>query len=498
MTRTGEDYVKGLRDGRQVFVDGELVGDVTRHPAFRGAVRSVAALYDTVADPDNRKALTFDSPDTGEPVSMAYLIPRGRADLTRRREALKTMAEQTYGLMGRGPEHVAGFLAGFAAASHVFGAGGAQFAANVEAFYAHARDNDLYLTYTILPPQIDRSKPAHQQADPHLYAGAVEENDEGITVRGAQMLGTGTVISDYIYLSNIAPLQPGDENYAIAAMVPVNAPGVRVYARRSYAAATSSLFDYPVSSRFDESDSLVVYDNVFIPWNHVFAYRNIDVVRRQWTDTPGHLLGNNQAQIRFWTKLQFLTGLAHRIAEMNQSLKLPPVRGALGEIASYAATVAGLVYAQELHAEVDANGVAWPGRAECFANMVHQPDTYTKVLYMIRDLAGGGLIQLPSSANDFANPSIAADLERYVQSPGHPSVERVKLLKLAWDMIGSEFASRHHQYEMFYAGAPFIVKSRMYDNYDFGPDNALVSTILNSYDLGGLNHQVPLTRDPVQ
>lgn len=486
MTRAGAEYIAGLRDGRQVFIDGELVGDVTRHPAFRGAVQSVAALYDTIADPANRGTLTFDSPNTGESASMAFLIPRSAQDLSRRRAALKAMAEQTYGLMGRGPEHVAGFLAGFAAHSHVFGEGGEQYARNVERFYAKARDEDLYMTYTILPPQIDRSKPAHQQADPHLYAGVSDERDDGIVITGAQMLGTGTAISDYVYLSSIAPLVPGDEAYAVAVMVPVGAPGVKVYARRSYASATSSLFDYPVSSRFDETDALVVYDNVFVPWEHVFAYRNLDVVRRQWFATAGHLLGNNQAQIRFWTKLEVLVGLAHRVAAMNGSLNVAPVKGALGEMAAQVATVAGLVLAQEQHATVDSYGIAWPGSAECLANMTLQPDCYTKLLTMIRDLCGGGLIQLPSSANDFANPAIAADLEKYVQSPGHPSVERVKLLKLVWDLVGSEFAGRHQQYEMFYAGAPFIVKMRMFDAYDFAAGDRLVEGILKSYDLGGL------------
>jgi 4-hydroxyphenylacetate 3-monooxygenase len=486
VTRSGAEYIAGLRDGRQVYIDGELVSDVTRHPAFKGAVRSVAALYDTVNDPANRGELTFTSPATAEPVSLAYLIPRSAADLSRRRVALKRMAEETYGLMGRGPEHVAGFLSGFAARSDVFAAGGQKFGDNVERFHAKARDEDLYLTYTILPPQIDRTKPAHQQADPTLYAGVVEEREDGVVISGAQMLGTGTAISDYVYLSSISPLVPGDEAYAMAAMIPVGAPGVKVYARRSYAAATSSLFDYPVSARFDESDSLLVYDKVFVPWENLFAYRNIDVVKKQWFATPGHLFGNNQAQIRFWTKLEFMVGLAHRVAEMNGSVNIPPVKGVLGEMASMVATVSGLVLAQEQHSTIDDHGIAWPGRAECFAVMTMQPELYGKLLTMIRDLCGGGLIQLPSSVNDFANPAIAADLDRFIQSPGVPSTERVKLLKLVWDMVGSEFASRHHQYEMFYAGAPFVVKMRMYEAYDFTNGNSLVDKMLSSYDLGGL------------
>jgi len=492
MTRSGNQYIEGLRDGRNVYIDGERVVDVTRHPAFRGSVESTARIYDLVNDPSERKVMTYPSPKTGEPVSWSYAQPRSEADLTMRRIALKKSSEVTFGLMGRSPEHVAGFLAGFASGSRVFAEGSKELAENLVRFYEKARDDDQYVTYVIAPPQIDRSKPAHQQADPYLYAGVKEERDGGIVVAGAQMLGTGAAISDWVFFSCITPLVPGDEAYAISAVIPLSAPGLKVYSRRSYAEGATSVFDYPLSSSFDETDSLVVFDDVFIPWEHVFAYRNLDVVRNQWTQTAAHLLGNNQAQIRFWTKLQFLTGLALRVAKMNGSDRLPPVKGALGEISAYTAMVGGLVLAQEQNFQVDEDGLAWPAPAQCFANMTLQSTIYPKLLNMVRDLCGGGLIQLPSGANDYANPEIAKDLERYVQSPGFPSVERVKLLKLVWDMVGSEFASRHHQYEMFYAGAPFLVKMRMFENFDFSSADDLVTRALAGYHLDGRKGMRPL------
>lgn len=483
MTRSGKDYVEGLADGRCVYIDGELANDVAAHPAFRAAVASVAQLYDLSADPANEELLTYPSPKTGAPVSRAFMIPGSEQDLVARRKALQRRSEESFGLLGRSPDHVAGFLAGWAGGREVFARGGEQFAENIVRFYEDARDNDWYVSYVIAPPQIDRSKPAHQQEDPHLYAGVKQERDDGIVIAGAQMLGTGAVLSDYVLLSCIVPLKPGDENYAISVAIPVGAPGVKVYSRRSYAAAANSVFDYPLSSRFDETDSLLVFDDVFVPWERVFVYRNLEVVSAQWYQTAAHLLGNNQAQIRFATKLDFLTGMALRVARMNGSAALPPVKGAVGEIAAHAAMVRGLVFAQEQNCRIDAAGVAWPGPAECFANMTLQSQIYPSLLNMVRDLCGGGLIQLPSSAADYANPDIAKDLERYVQSPGMPSRERVKLLKLVWDMVGSEFASRHHQYEMFYAGAPFLVKQRMFDVFDFASADRLVDAALAGYDL---------------
>jgi 4-hydroxyphenylacetate 3-monooxygenase len=485
MTRSGRSYLGGLNDGRRVMVDGHAVTDVAGHPAFAGAVRSIARHYDNILLPGNRELMTYESPKTGERVSRAFEVPRSREDFESRRHALRANADLTFGLMGRNPDHVAAFLAAWAARADVFARGGQEFADNIVRFYEHVRDNDLYATYAIVPPQIDRSKPAHQQADPHLYAGVVAERDGGIVVKGAQMLATGAALSDYVILGNIQPLRPGDENHAICVAIPIGAPGVKVYSRRSYASAANSVFDYPLSTQFDETDALMVFDNVFVPWEHVFVYRDIDVSSAIWTQTPAHLLGNHQAQIRLSSKLDFLLGLAHRIAEMTGNLAAPPVRGVLGEMAALTRTVSGLVLAQEQNCRIDEFGVAWPGVEECFALMTLQSELYPRLLQMMRDLCGGGMIQLPSSVEDYANPEMAADLEKYVSSPGHTSRERVKLFKLAWDLVGSEFGSRHHQYEMFYVGAPFIVRQRTFATFDFGPGRAMVEAALAGYDEAG-------------
>ncbi len=485
MTRSGADYIEGLRDGRRVFIDGELVDDVTTHPAFREVVRSVASLYDMTNDPAERKLMTFAAEGTGDPASLAWLIPRSEADLIRRHAALRRWSEQSGGFLGRGPDHVAGFLAGFAGNASFFASGGPQYGENVRRFYDFAVADDLYTTYTIVPPQIDRSKPPSQQAEPNLHAGVHEERDDGIVVRGAQMLGTGTAIADWVLLSCIHPLRPGDEDYAISVMVPVGAPGLKVYSRRSYAQAATSTFDYPLSARFDETDSWLVFDDVFVPWENVFIYRDVELASKQWFSTSGHVLGNNQAQVRLSVKLDFLVGIAYRVAEMNGVGELPPVKGALGELASYAAMINGLVAGAEHNCWIDEDGVARPGGAESFAVMSLQSSVYPELLTKIRELCGGGLIQQPSSVADFENPEIAADIARYMRGAEVEAEDKVKLQKLAWDAVGSEFAGRHTQYEMFYAGQPFAVRGRMYEHYDFERASGLVESLMAGYDLKG-------------
>src|SRR5262250_873215 len=461
MTRTGAQYIAGLKDGRTVYVNGERVADVTEHPAFRAAVRSIAQLYDLAASPEHRETMTFPSPATGEPVNKCFLISRTPDDLAARRHAHRLWADATFGFMGRSPDHVPGFITGFAMRPDLFARHGARFGEHVVRYHAWLRDHDLYAAYVIIPPHIDRSRPAHQQEDPQLYAGVVEERSDCIV-----------------------PLVPGDENYALSLAVPVATPGLRLIVRRPYAEGATSLFDYPLSSRFDETDALVVFDRVFVPWERVFVYKDVALTRAQFYETPAHVLGNFQAQVRFASKAQFLAGVALRIAESIGVDKTPKTQTMLGELASYCAMAAGLVVASETECVRDPRGFVYPNATHLYANNWLQATYHQTMLTYLRELAGGGLLQVPSSYKDYLNPEIAADLDRYVRSPGLKSVERTKLYKLAWDLVGSEFAGRHQQYELFYAGARAQTTAvRAYRAFDFGAARAMVERCLAGYDL---------------
>jgi len=475
--RSGSDYLKSLDDGRQIFVEGERVDNVTRHPAFREATRSVARLFDIAADPANRELMTFPSPRTGQLVWRAWQIPKTHADLRARRLFSEKWAEATFGLMGRSPDHVAGFFAGYAAAPAMFATAGQKFADNVVAFYEKMRDEHLYAAYAIVPPQIDRSKPAHKQSDPTLHAGVVKERDDGIVIAGCQQVATGGALADWLQLSCIQPLVPGDENYANCLAVPVNAPGLKLFPRRPYALRADNSFDYPLSSRFDESDNYVVFDNVFVPWEHVFIYRNIALTRDQWSKTPSHVYGNHQAQVRYVVKLRFLVGLAQRMVEMIGSVGSPPVQIAMGELATFASIYESLLLAHEVNGPVR-DGVLWPSPVTLYSAMAMQSEFNGRMIEMVRELVSSSVISLPSSVTDFDNPEIAPDIERYMRSGTLDARARTALVRLLWDFIGTEFGSRHHQYEKFYGGASFVNKLHVNRFYDYKRATALVDEAL--------------------
>ena len=477
--RTGEDFLADLkRRPRSVFLDGERVSNPAEHLAFRAGARSLARLFDFAAAQENRETMTYPSPDGGAPVWRCYQIPRTHADLRAKRIAAEKWAELSFGLMGRTPDHVANFFAGFAAKPQLFG----KFADNVSSFYRHARDTHAYLSYAIVPPQIDRGKPAHRQSDPTLYAGVVKENDAGIFLTGGQQLATAAVYSDYVHVSCIHPLQPGDENYAFGVAIPADAPGLRLYARRPFALGATNTHDYPLSSRFDESDCFVVLDNCFVPWERVFIYRNIEVTREQWWKTPSHLYGNHQAQARYATKLRFLLGLAKRMNEATGNDAAPPVMVEMGELAAYASLVENMLYSHETVSTIDADGVLWPSRTALYSVMALQSKINPHMIDIVRELSGAGMITLPSSEKDFSNPQAKHDIDRFFQSATVDARSRIALMRLAWDFIGSEFGSRHQQYEKFYGGASFLVKMNVFRSYDFKRATAMVDRALGLDD----------------
>jgi len=262
----------------------------------------------------------------------------------------------------------------------------------------------------------------------------------------------------------------------------MNARGLKILSRKSYEAAASSVFDNPLASRFDENDAVLYFDDVKVPWDRVFIVDSIEMCQKQFHATPAHVYQNYQSQIRLSVKLRFLAGIAHRIAETNGTMGFPQVREMLGQLSAEASMVDAFVVAMETKGQ-QRGAYFVPDRQLLYAAQTLTQQLYSKVINTLRELAGAGLIMLPSSSGDFDNPEIAALIGKTQQSPAANAVNRVKFYKLAWDAVGSEFASRHSQYEMFYAGATFVTKGHAFRTYDWKTATALLDRMLSSYDL---------------
>ena len=484
--KAAAEHIASLQDGRTVYLDGRVVGDVTTHPAFARSVLSAANLYDFQADPANADLMTFASPKTGRRVNRAWQMPRTYAELVQRREALVAWAEQHGGFMGRSPDHLASAVTGQLMGLKLFQDYDPVRAGAYWDYYEYARDNDLFLTYVIINPQVDRSKSASDLAEDPMMK-IVDEDGEGVTVRGAKMLGTSSIMANEVFVAHLQPLRPDEVDYAISFAVPMNIKGLKVLSRKSYEQHAVSEFDNPLAARYDENDALIYFDDVKVPWDRIFVHRSPEMCRRQFHDTPGHIYQNYQAQIRLSVKLKFLVGLARQICETIGTVNMPPVSEQLGRLAAEAAAVENMLWGMEAKGSMHGDYFV-PDRHAVYAAQTMTQAIYPNFINSMRELAGGALIMLPSSSADYND----ADLARIISSvqiaaDGRDSLDRVKLMKLAWDAVGSEFASRHTQYEMFYAGAQFVTRGHSFRTYDWAKTRDLVNVISSRYEAPKVN-----------
>jgi 4-hydroxyphenylacetate 3-monooxygenase len=456
---SGQQKLDRMRDGRVVYIGAERVDDVTSHPAFRAGARTVADLYDLKADPARREEMSFT--EDGERYSLYWLRCRTRDDLARRMRACKIIADATYGYIGRSPDQVSGLITGLAMKPALLDGLRDGFGQNLLQYYDYARRNDLYLSFAVTPASGRKSAdlfPGQQRDDPNLRV--VAEDGEGVTVSGMKMLATSAIYSDEILIGNLTPIDEAFKSEAITAALPLNAPGVSLWSRQPYAYPVRHEADYPMSYRFDETDSVLVCEDVKIPWSRVFLHNDAAMSRRIYIETPANCYQNHQSNIRFWSKMGLIVGVASRICQANGTDKIPAVREVLGRLASLEALIGGLVAGQIEAFEEWPNGYATPNRRIMYAALNWCQEHHGEVIDTLRTLLGGYPMVMPASIDVVADAGLRDRFERWWKTPSVEAVERHKLYKLAWDLTGTEFAGRHMLYERFYAGSSIVVRNQ--------------------------------------
>ncbi|MDC9587961.1 4-hydroxyphenylacetate 3-hydroxylase N-terminal domain-containing protein [Xenorhabdus sp. XENO-10] len=474
MIRTGERYLDDLRDGRIIFINGEKITNHVDHPAFRNAIRSVAKLYDYKVK--HTDSMTFKT-GTGEPIALYWQLPSTPEKLIARGHAAYEWAKQTVGWLGRSPDYAAAALTGMITHIELFESYSQERANALRNYFSYVSENDLYLTYALVNPQGDRSKtPGEHTKNIYHTLGVVEKNAKGIVVRGAKMLATGAALADEVLVGTYFPFKKGvDERYALSFAMPLNTQGIKIISRKSYELDANPK-DYPLSSRFDENDSMLYFDDVLVPWERVFVFEDIEMCLKQIDSTAAETMMDIQSLARYAVKLHFLAGLAQTMAETNGVAQIPAVKESLAQLACYAMNIEGLLNSV-LHCPKVYNGFYLPDKTLLCTYRVISQSIYPNILETIRKLAGGGILMLPSGEVDLENNEILEIIEKTQYSSIVSPVERVRLMRLVWDAVGSECASRHHQYELFYVGAPYQTLGSLYKQYDWEASKALVEQI---------------------
>jgi len=465
--RTGAEFLDRLATARtHVEIQGEtLTGGVATHPAFRNVVRSYAELFDMQHDPAYRDVLTYPSPLTGDPVATSFLIPRTEADLTKRRLAFKAWAGQSLGMLGRTGDYLNSALMALASAADWFGQADAGFARNVVAYYEKVREEDLLCTHTLIPPQANRAVSGSQQGAGALMAHVVREDDNGVVVRGARMLATIGPFADelLVFPSTVLRGTEEDKPYSFAFAVPSDAPGLRYIAREPLDYGRAH-FDHPLGSRFDESDAVVVFDDVHVPYERCFILGDPELCNGFYTATSAIEHMTHQVVSRTTAKTEYILGLTTLLTEAIGIGQFQHVQADLAEIITTLETVRAFGRAAEADAALNEYGVFTPAWAPLNAARNLYPKLYQRFPEILRKLGASGLMATPTEA-DVTGPA-AGDIDTYLQAAALPGADRVRLFRLAWDTCISAFAGRQALYEYYFFGDPVRMAGAYVASYD--------------------------------
>jgi 4-hydroxyphenylacetate 3-monooxygenase len=477
--RRGEEYLESLRDGRRLWLLGQRVEDITSHPTLAGCARSVAAVYDLQHDPAHHDLLTMPSPTTGQPVSLAYLLPRSVDELARQRHMYEFLVRRTGGVAARLPQHLATVVIGLYDVRNLLGEVDPVFADHVTRYVEHCREHDVSIATIFTDPLRHRSHPTTDQE--HLRV--VERRSDGLVVRGARGVGTqAPYANELLCLTSPRPNLKAEEVVFFAA--PVNAEGIHLVCRQPLTPPNPE--DHPLSPYWDEMDAIVVFDDVFIPWERVFYLRRshaADLAFEAQVFQGAIGLGPWYVLVRMAVKAEVLLGICAAITDTLGTASHPLVQTALADAMVYLETLRALIQAAEANPIRSPSGLAMPDPMKALAARICAIERYPHVLQSIRELCGSGLLMAPGQA-DLHQPEIGPHLHRYVVGNGNGGPEYFRLLKLAWEYACDAFGSRQLLFEMYNVSSLATNKQRLADAYDTSPFVALAK------ELAGITEQV--------
>jgi 4-hydroxyphenylacetate 3-monooxygenase len=452
---------RGARRGKQVlqrlrarppaiWYRGERVQDVTAHPAFRGGVATLARLYDLQWE--KSEITLYDSPTTGHKVARSFMMPKTREELVSISRAMKVWEDYTFGMMGRVPDYINRAMTGYAAGAPFLAEADPRFGDNAVRYYEYLREHDLCLTHTLIPPQANRAVSLAKQADPFLAARVKEETDAGIVIRGCRMLAT-LPISDEIMVFPSTLLKSSEEDapYAFGFSIPNDTPGLRFICRESVDYGRSH-FDHPLGSRFEEMDAVVIFDDVFVPWESIFLYRDVKRCNEAYARTGAVVHMTHQVVVKNIAKCEFLLGLAHLMVSTIGAEIFQHIQEKLAEIWVNLEAMKAFLRAAEADAALDEWGVMRPAWNPLDAARNLFPRLYPRMIEIIQQIGASGLVAMPTEA-DLKGP-LAEDIRKYYQAARAEAFDRIPLFRLAWDASISAFASRQVLYERFFFGDP--------------------------------------------
>lgn len=464
MIRTGDEYRAGLDDGREVWMDGERVTDVTAHPMFKPVVDVRARIYDMQHDPATRDFMAYHDADANEPCAIGLKLPYDRQDWQNKRQAVDAVMWDIGGVVTRVGDETIGEMWSLWDGKDVLNEVDPRFAANIERHIHEAVLKDPFHVSANTDPKGDRSKRPQDQ-DPDMLVRVVKERDDGIVIRGAKY-ETAAAYSDQAFLKpTIANWGDAElSEYALGVIMPMNAPGIKHICRTGFAGRASAK-DYPLSNRFDEVDTLVVLDDVFIPWENVLFYQHTRAA--SFIRATLHRYSAFAFVQRILTYTDMMIGAALWNVKQTGLDKQQAVQEKLATLACYREGINAHLTAAVAAAEDSPNGLLMPNQSLLFTGRVHACSNLHHMVHIARELCGGQLCVTPN-ASTFESADVGEWMTKfYTINENWVADDRRKLLAFARDLLNSDYASHRLTFQLFAQSPPFAHLAAVYRNFDF-------------------------------
>ena len=484
--RTGAEFLKGLRrTNREIWVGNERVDDVTAHPQLAGGAAALAAVFDR--QHECATDCLMPDPETGEPINVSHMLPRSKDDLLRRHIGLARVSETTAGLMGRTPDYMNVTFAGFAANPGLWqgsdGSNGEGYD-NLVRFQKRLAREDLSLTHTIVHPTNDRMNDSNFKQN-RVPVRKVAETAESIIVRGGRILSTLAPFADELAIYPGVPLPgPGHEEFALSFAIPIDAPGLHFLCRDSVATPGADPFDRPLSTRFDEQDAFVIFDDVEVAKNRIFIDGNEGVYNTVMGSPMSPWWPNimQQTTLRALTKLEFVYSLTTRMAEAVNDLT-PHTLEALGELQSYVECTRSALLLAEEHAHDYGDGFVFPDARPLHPMRSLLATWFPRAHEIMIQIGSHNLLAAPSRAM-LDDATLRPLIDEFLHGAnGIDAERRAALYRLAWDYVGSSLGARNDLYERNYLASARTNRTASHMRYaDRSHGDELVERMLSSGD----------------
>jgi 4-hydroxyphenylacetate 3-monooxygenase len=466
MIRTGDEYRDSLQDGREVWIDGERVADVTTHPAFKPIVDARARIYDLAHEPATRDVMSYE--EQGERCATGLKPPRTQEDWHAKRRAVDTVLDDLGGVVIRVGDETVGEMWSLADGADVLNEVDPRFAENIRRHINAAVRHDPFHVSANTDPKGDRSKRPQDQ-DPDMLLHVVRETDSGIVVRGAKYETAAAYANQAFAKPTIANWGDAElSDYAVGFILDLGSPGLKFICRSGFAGRHDPA-DYPLQARCDEVDALVVFDDVEIPWENVLFYRHARAAA--FIRATLHRYSAFAYTQRVVRLADFLIGAALLNVRQTGLEKQQAVQEKLAELACYREGIDAHLTASIALAEESPAGLCMPNQSLLMTGRVLASSGLPRAMHVARELCGGQICVTPSAAA-FADPESGPWLEKFYSVNERWSAEdRRRLLAFARDLLNSDYAGHRLTFELFAQSPPFAHLAAVYRNFDF--DHAL-------------------------